>query len=433
MGKKGGLEGGKTIRGGMNQNSLFESGLGLSFPWKVVRSELEEGGSGSKFLCVDIEVEPGSLMPCPCCGKLCPLYDHEVKRWRHLNFWQHVTYLSARVPRVQCCEHQVRQVKVPWARPESGFTLMFEAFVMALAREMPVAAVAEMMAEHDTRLWRVVRHYVAQAHGRQDWSGVQAVSIDETATRKGHRYATVVVEIDPDKEQQARLLFMTAERSAASVGQFVGAMPEHGATAEQVQMATIDMSAAYKKGVTEHLPKARLVFDRFHVMQLAGNALDEVRKQLHRNGADVKGALWALRGNESRLSEEQFQLRQDLCARHKELGRAMALRESLQETWQWPGVVSAGFHLKSWCSWAARSRLAPFKKLAQTIKSHWEGILAYFPHCITSAAIEAINGIIQTARRRARGFRNFENLKAISYWMAGRLDLQLPSAFTHPL
>jgi transposase len=262
---------------------------------------------------------------------------------------------------------------------------------------------------------------------------VQAVSIDETATRKGHRYATVVVEIDPDKEQQARLLFMTAERSAASVGQFVGAMPEHGATAEQVQMATIDMSAAYKKGVTEHLPKARLVFDRFHVMQLAGNALDEVRKQLHRNGADVKGALWALRGNESRLSEEQFQLRQDLCARHKELGRAMALRESLQETWQWPGVVSAGFHLKSWCSWAVRSRLAPFKKLAQTIKSHWEGILAYFPHCITSAAIEAINGIIQTARRRARGFRNFENLKAISYWMAGRLDLQLPSAFTHPL
>jgi transposase len=80
-----------------------------------------------------------------------------------------------------------------------------------------------------------------------------------------------------------------------------------------------------------------------------------------------------------------------------------------------------------------RSRLAPFKKLAHTIKSHWEGILAYYPHRITSAAIESINGIIQTARRRARGFRNFENLKAISYWMAGHLDLRIPSAFTHPL
>ena len=366
-------------------------------------------------------------------GRLCALYDHEVKRWRHLNFWQHFTYLSARVPRVECPEHGVRQVAVPWARPESGFTVMFEAFVMALAREMPVAAVAELVAEHDTRLWRVVRHYVREAHGRQDWSGVQAVAIDETATRKGHRYATVVVEIDPDREQPARLLFMTPERSAASVGQFVEAMPAHGARPEQVQMAAIDMSAAYRKGVSEYLPDARVVFDRFHVMQLAGNAVDEVRKQLAREGADVKGSLWALRGNESRLGEEQLRLRQDLCARHKELGRAMALRENLQDTWQWPGAASAGFHLKAWCSWAVRSRLAPFKKLAQTIKSHWEGILAYFPHRITSAAIESINGIIQTARRRARGFRNFENLKAISYWMAGHLDLQIPSAFTHPV
>ena len=417
----------------MNQNTLFAAALGLAAPWKVVRSGLEDGGGGARFLYVDIEVEAGQPMPCPCCGKPCPVYDHEVKRWRHLNFWQHATFLSARVPRVECPAHRVRQVTVPWARAESGFTLMFEAFVMALAREMPVRAVGQLVGEHDTRLWRVVRHYVAAAHERQDWGGVQAVAIDETATRKGHRYATVVVEMDPDKEQPARLLFMTPERSAASVGEFVEAMAAHGAHAGQVKLAAIDMSAAYQKGVGEHLPEARMVFDRFHVMALAGNALDEVRKQLAREGADVKGALWALRGNESRLGEEQLRLRQNLCARHKGLGRAMALRENLQDTWAWPGAASAGFHLKAWCSWAVRSRLAPFKKLAHTIKKHWEGILAYFPHRITSAAIESINGIIQTARRRARGFRNFENLKAISYWMAGHLDLQIPSAFTHPI
>ena len=410
---------------------LFTLALGLNSPWKVVRSGLEDGGAESKFLYVDIEVEAGAQMPCPVCAQPCPLYDHEVKRWRHLNFWQHPTYLSARVPRVQCPQHKVKQVSVPWARPDSGFTLMFEAFVMALAREMPVSAVAELMAEHDTRLWRVVRHYVALAHERQDWSAVQAVAVDDTATRKGHRYATVVVEIDPQQEQSARLLCMTPERTAASVGQFVAAMPAHGAQPAQVQLAAIDMSAAYQKGVRAHLPKARIVFDRFHVMQLAGKALDEVRRQLQRDGAEVKGALWALRGNENRLSQTQLELRQDLCARHKELGRAMALRENLQETWQWPGAASAAIHLKAWCSWAARSRLAPFKKLAQTLKCHWDGILAYYPQRITSAAIESINGIIQTARRRARGFRNFENLKAICYWMAGRLDLQIPSAFTH--
>ena len=116
----------------MNQNLLFGAALGLAAPWKVVCSGLEDGGEESKFLDGDIEVEGGALMACPCCGRLCPLSDHEVKRWRHLNFWQHATYLSAQVPRVECPEHRVRQVAVPWARTESGFTLMFEAFVMAL-------------------------------------------------------------------------------------------------------------------------------------------------------------------------------------------------------------------------------------------------------------------------------------------------------------
>jgi transposase len=417
----------------MDQNDLFTMALGLNTPWKVVRSGLEQADTESKFLYVDLEVEAGAKMPCPVCGQLCPLYDHEVKRWRHLNFWQHSTYLSARVPRIRCPQHQVKQVTVPWARPESGFTLMFEAFVMALARDMPMAAIADLVTEHDTRLWRIVQHYVAQAHAEQDWSTVTTVAIDETATRKGHRYATVVVQLDEQRKQPARLLFMTPNRSASCVGEFVTAMPAHGAQAQQVQLAAIDMGPAYQKGVREHLPQAQIVFDRFHVMQLAGRAVDEVRKQLRGEGADVKGALWALRGNASMLSEKQLQVRHEICARHKELGRAMALRESLQETWEWTQVEHAQWHLKAWCSWAMRSRLAAFKQLAQSIRNHWDGILAYYPHRITSAAIESINGIIQTARRRARGFRNFNNLKAICYWMAGDLNLKIPSAFTHPV
>ena len=292
-----------------------------------MRSGLEDGGAESKFLYVDMEVEAGAQMPCSVCAQPYPLYDHELKRLRHLNFWQHPTCLSARVPRVQCPQHRVKQVSVPWARPESGFTLMFEAFVMALTREMPVSAVAELMAEHDTRFWRIVRHDVTRAHVRQDWSAVQAVAVDDTATRKGHRYASLVVEIDPQQEQPARLLFMTPERTAASVGQFVSAMPAHGAKSEQVRLAAIDMSAAYQKGVREHLPNAQIVFDRFHVMQLASKALDEVRKQLQHEGAEMKGALWALRGNERRLSQAQFQLRRDLCARHKETSCHGATRE----------------------------------------------------------------------------------------------------------
>jgi transposase len=417
----------------MDQNNLFAIGLGLKTPWKVARSGLEDCNAQSKILYVDIDFEEGSKFSCPVCGQPCPVYDSEVKRWRHMNFWQHATFLSARVPRVECREHKVRQVEVPWARAESGFTLLFEALVMALVKEMPVSAVADLVAEHDTRLWRIVRHYVGEAHAAQDWSAVRAVAIDETATRKGQRYATVVVDIDLEMQREARLLFMTPDRSAASVGEFVQAMGAHGASAPQVEVAAMDMSPAYQKGVAEHLPAAQVSFDPFHVMKLAGEAVDGVRKQMRAQGADVKGAMWALRGNWENLKQEQRELRVDLCRRHKALGRAVALRESLQETWKWPGAASAALHLRGWCSWAERCRLAPFQKLARTIKAHWDGILAFYPNRVTSAAIEAINGIIQTARRRARGYRNFSNLQAICYWMAGRLILSIPSPFTHPI
>jgi transposase len=273
---------------------------------------------------------------------------------------------------------------------------------------------------------------VGKAHAAQDWSQVQTLAIDETATRKGHRYATVAVDLRPETGAGARLLFMTPGRSGECVQQVALAMPAHGAQPQQVKMVAMDLSPAYQKGAAEHFPEAQVVFDRFHVMKLAQEAVDEVRKQLHRMGADVKGGLWALRGNREGLKAPQKQLRDELCARYKEIGRALALREHLQETWDWTGAFMAGLHLKAWCQWADRSQLEPFRKLSRTIKKHWEGILAYYPNRITSAAIEAINGVIQTARRRARGFRNFANFKAIAYWMAGDLDLKLEPAFTHP-
>ena len=141
----------------------------------------------------------------------------------------------------------------------------------------------------------------------------------------------------------------------------------------------------------------------------------------------MKGALWSLRGNRENLSEKSQARREELCREYKEVARALALREMLAETWEHDDRASAEEHLEAWCGWASRSRLEPFRKLRASVKAHWEGIMGYFPDRLTSAAIEAINGVIQSARRRARGFRNFENLKAIAYWMAGDLDLKIPA------
>ena len=417
----------------MNQNELFTSALGLQGPWRVVESELKDQEDSSKVLVLELDFKKGAKFPCPECGASCGAHDTKFLRWRHLQFWQHETILHARVPRVACtCTGgKPRQVTVPWAREGSGFTLFFEAFAMMLAKEMPIAAAARILGEHDTRIWRMIRHYVGKAHARQDWSEVSAVGVDETATRKGKSYATVVVDIDPTGESPARLLHMSPEAKGENIGSFVAEMSAHGACPEQVRIAAIDMSPAYKKGVAEHLPMAEVAFDRFHVMKMAGEAVDEVRKQLKREGWEVPGALWSLRGNEENLSEKNRQRRQELCYRYKEFGRSLGLKEMLRETWDYCYRRDGEEHLKSWYSWAIRCRLEPFKKLARTIKAHWEGILGYYPNRVTSAAIEAINGVIQTARRRARGYRNFDNFRAIAYWMAGHLDLQLPAVITH--
>ena len=152
----------------MRDTTLMQQALGLTPPWTVVRSDFDtEAGR----LDVEIDFTPGSRFACPTCGAAdCPAYDTQRKTWRHLNFFQHQAYLHARVPRVRCETCGIRQVNVPWARPDSGFTLLFEAMVMTMVSAMPVKAVARIVDEHDTRLWRVVHHYVAEGRARADAS-----------------------------------------------------------------------------------------------------------------------------------------------------------------------------------------------------------------------------------------------------------------------
>ncbi len=138
-------------------------------------------------------------------------------------------------------------------------------------------------------------------------------------------------------------------------------------------------------------------------MVLAGAALDKVRYELQREGADLKGAMWSLRGNTWNLSEDRQEQRKNLCRQYTKLGRAMSLRETLQAIYANSDRQLAEAELHWWCGWAARSRLSPFRDLAKTVRKHWEGILAYFDTRLTSAAIEAVTGVIQLAKRMARG------------------------------
>jgi len=393
----------------MTPEVLFTAALQLEAGWKVTECRFE---GEPRQLRLKLDFEEGKRFGCPQCGKLCPTHDTSTKRWRHLNFFQYERLLEARVPRSNCPEHGVQSVAVPWAREGSGFTLLFEALIMLLCREMPMAAVADTLEEHDTRLWRVAAHYVEAAHANSSWAQVRRVSIDETSARRGHRYVTNVLDAEAHN-----LLLMVEGRSAEALEAFAQALVAHGGKAEQIELISMDMSPAYQSGAS------KIVFDRFHLMQMAGQALDEVRKELAREGADLKGSLWALHGNEWTRSEEQRQQRSALCNRYPKLGRAIGLRDMLQDILADEDQEA----LRWWCKRAKLSRLEPFRELAKSIQNHWSGVVAFLKTRLTNGAIEAVNGLLQLAKRLARGFRSLRYFRIMAYLKAAGLHLNLPS------
>jgi transposase len=398
----------------MKANALLEAALQLKGTgWHVVSSSFEGKPPQMEIVMEHDRVD----LRCPGCGAQCPGYDAVEKRWRHLNFFQYRCELVAKVPRVNCASHGVRLSEVPWASGESGFTLLFEAMVMVLAAEMPVSDVAQMVDEQDTRLWRLIRRLVDRAHAEKDWSEVKAIAIDETSARRGRSYVTVVMDMDT-----RAVLYLGPGRDSNAVRSFCEQLRVHGGDPGAIRWVAMDMLHCYAKGVRENFPNAQIVYDRYHVMVMAGEAVDEVRRKLQREGAQLKGSLWVLRGNHWNLSAEQQLQRATLAKAYKPIGRALALRSALQDVYCASKADGAEL-LRSWCRWAARSRLEPFKKLAQTIRQYWNGIVSYFDSRLTQGAIEAINGIIQLAKRRARGFRNFLYLRTIAYWNTGKLPI----------
>ena len=403
----------------MRDTNLMQQALGLTPPWTVVRSDFDtEAGR----LDVEIDFTPGSRFACPNCGAAdCPAYDTQRKTWRHLNFFQHQAYLHARVPRVRCETCGIRQVNVPWARPDSGFTLLFEAMVMTMVSAMPVKAVARIVDEHDTRLWRVVHHYVEEGRARADASEVSRVAIDETAARRGHDDITLFVDLD-----QARVLFATEGKDAATVAAFAEDLAAHGGNPAAVEEVCIDMSPAFIKGVAESLPEAAVTFDKFHAVKIINDAVDQVRRAEQKQQGVLRGTRYIWLRNPDTLSERQRTTLESLPTRHLKTARAYHIRLAFQELYDQPSEAAASY-LKKWYFWATHSRLEPVIDAAHTVKRHWDGILRWFNSKIANGLIEGINSLVQAAKAKARGYRSTRNLKAMIYLVTGKLDLRLPT------
>lgn len=420
----------------MSIEHLFTQALGLGSPWNVVSSDFDPVG---KSLVLGIDFERGARFADPETGELCPVHDTVERSWQHLNFFEHRTTIHARVPRIKTPSGSVKNVEVPWARPNGGFTLLMEAFLLAMARVLPVAEISRQTSISEDRIWHLIRSRVEEAWKQTDWSSLERLGVDETSTRKGHKYGTVFLQIEGKETtrgrgaaKSARLLFFTPGKDQQTFSQFVAEMERRGVPTAQINEIALDMSKAFIAGAGEHFPNAQLCFDRFHVMKICGQAIEEIRKEIVREqGSLPRGAMWALRGNPENLRDEQRQLREQICKEHSKIARALSIREFLADTWNYQHREDAADHFKAVISWCVRSRMKPFINLGHTLKRHIDGILGYFKNYTTSAAIEAVNGLLQLARRRARGYRTFRNYQAIAYWIAGDLDIENPFVVTH--
>jgi transposase len=423
----------------MTVESLFTQALGLAHPWFVETLEFDPDG---KQLLIHIDFVRGSKFANP--QDPTDTQEHSVhdtveRKWQHLNFFQYHTIITARLPRIKLPDGSVRNVQVPWGRPQSGFTLMMEAFLLGLVRCMTVAETSRLTGISEDRIWHLVRTRVNEAWKEQDWKSVKRTGVDETSTRKGHNYATAFCEIQGEETERGhgaakitRLLYFTPGKDKETFARFVAELKARGVDPAQIEELAMDMSPAFISAAQEHFPNAVLSFDRFHVMKLCGQAIDEIRKQLVSSyGKLPKGAMWALRGNPDNLKAHQLELRENLCKEHKVLARAMALRDYLSDTWNYAHKGDAEEHLKGVLSWLSRSRLAPFVKLGKSLRKHWDGIIGYYKNFTTSAAMESLNSRLQQARARARGYRRFENFQAIAYWIAGDLKINTRYTPTH--
>jgi transposase len=407
----------------MDANQVLALGLGVTPPWRLTDQRLETGNQPHE-LHLRLEAERGSLFPCPDCGRACKAHDFAEFTWRHLNFFQHHCYVTAKLPRIDCPDHGVKRIQAPWAREGSRFTLLFEQVALILVREMPVLAAARQIGITDKRLWRIISHYVEQALGRLDLSSLEAVAFDETASKRGHNYVTVFIDLDL---REKPVVFVTPGKGKETVDRFRQFLVEHGGKPGCIAEVVCDMSPAFLAAIKNTFPQAAVTVDWFHVVQLFTKAVDDVRKEEARLVKLPAAIRWAvLKAKERSLTIKQAAALAELEAGDYLTAVAWRLKEKLRWVRAAETPNAARWRLSHFLR-HAREKIGcgplveHFKAALDTVEKHQERILERWASTYSNARLEALNGIFKTARARARGYRNVQTFITMIYLIAAPL------------
>ena len=394
--------------------------LGLGPEWKVTRVEPSRT---PKELRVELHRTGGSPLRCPHCGEACPGYDTRRREWRNLDAWGYKTFLVCNVPRVQCPEHGVVTIRVPWAEGSSRYTAQFEAEVIGWLKEASVKAVAGRMRLSWNAVDGIMQRAVARGLARRKTEAVRRLSVDETSFRRRHRYVTVV-----SNPESGHVLHVAPGRGRDVLTAFYEGLGEKCRAA--VESVSMDMWAPYISATLAMIPDAvmKIAFDRFHVAKHLGDAVDKVRWAEHRalvkegNGILV-GTKWQWLKGPSRKTHAEKLAFARLRAGTRRTAQAWELKEAAANLWNYRSRTwaLAGWH--RWLDWASGCGLEPVLKAARMIRDHRWGIVNAIILRATNGPAEGINSRIKTVKVRSRGFRNRERFANAILFHLGGLDL----------
>ena len=405
----------------MQDKDLFQKLLGLVRPWTVSKIDLSLEQRQVHVYVVHEDIR----WTCPECGQEGPTYDHGEERvWRHLDTMQYTTLLHAAPPRIKCSEHGVRSVRLPWGERNSRFTLLFERLAIEVLLLTSVSAGARLLGVSWDEAWGIQKRAVERGQKRKEHRPPAWIGVDEKSIGRGQdAYMTLVCDA-----KEGHVEWIAEGRKAESLGKYFEQFTQQQLLG--IEAVAMDVWRGFTKAVQQYVPNAedKMIYDRFHVMQEVGEAVDKVRKSEHREmliDGDKRLAgtkyLW-LRSSENvpRKFRRAFAVLKAVIVK---TSRAWSIKESLRELWELKTLAGAERFFKRWYFWATHSRLPAVIAAAKKLYRHRAKLLNYFRVRLTNAMSESINGRIEKLNRIAHGYRNTANFKVAVLFRFGGLDL----------
>jgi transposase len=390
--------------------SLLYHGFGIR-GYRYVRTDFMEGE-----IVFTIEQDRHSLRCAACGSQRVTAHGGETRLFRNLPVGSRPTHLLFQIPRVECHDcHRTRQVQFGFADPRRRYTLAFERYALELSQRMTIQDVSLHFGVSWDTIKDIQKRYLEKHFARPKLKHLRLLAIDEIAVGKGHRYLTVVLDLE-----SGAVVFVGDGKGAEALEPFWRRLRSSGARIEAV---ALDMSPAYIYAVRENLPGAVLVFDRFHVVKLFNDRLSEFRRELYREATDrlhkdvLKGTRWLLLKNPENLAPERRERErlEEALRLNQPLAAAYYMKEDLRQIWEQPDKATATRVLRDWIRRAEESGIKVLHKMAATLSVHRHGLLAHYDYPISTGPLEGTNNKIQTMKRQAYGFRDYNFFKLKIY------------------